>query len=65
MAQVAGCKAKLRENADGSPYVTDNSNYIVDLYFDTPIKDAKVPPTSPPSPLPGCLLLHTVTCSQQ
>ncbi|KAF9614502.1 hypothetical protein IFM89_018941 [Coptis chinensis] len=22
------------------PYVTDNSNYIVDLYFKTPIKDA-------------------------
>jgi ribose 5-phosphate isomerase A len=21
------------------PYVTDNSNYIVDLYFETPIKD--------------------------
>mmetsp|Transcript_1581 Transcript_1581/g.4690 ORF Transcript_1581/g.4690 Transcript_1581/m.4690 type:complete len:284 (+) Transcript_1581:100-951(+) len=41
LPEVAGCKAKLRENADGSPYVTDNSNYIVDLYFDTPIKDAK------------------------
>ena len=23
-----------------SPYVTDNSNYIVDLYFETPIKDS-------------------------
>jgi ribose 5-phosphate isomerase A len=23
------------------PYVTDNSNYIVDLYFETPIKDPK------------------------
>ena len=28
-AQVAGCTAKLRENKDGSPYVTDNENYIV------------------------------------
>ncbi|KAJ3669901.1 hypothetical protein LUZ60_010225 [Juncus effusus] len=35
-----GCEAKLRLNEDGKPYVTDNSNYIVDLYFETPIKDA-------------------------
>ncbi|KAJ1701230.1 hypothetical protein LUZ63_001009 [Rhynchospora breviuscula] len=35
-----GVEAKLRLDADGSPYVTDNSNYIVDLYFKTPIKDA-------------------------
>ena len=35
-----GCEAKLRLEADGKPYVTDNSNYIVDLYFSTPIKDA-------------------------
>ncbi|XP_077245376.1 ribose 5-phosphate isomerase, type A protein [Tasmannia lanceolata] len=35
-----GCEAKLRVDADGKPYVTDNSNYIVDLYFKTPIKDA-------------------------
>ncbi|KAL3750365.1 hypothetical protein ACJRO7_011376 [Eucalyptus globulus] len=34
-----GCDAKLRLNQDGKPYVTDNSNYIVDLYFKTPIKD--------------------------
>ena len=34
-----GCEAKLRLEADGKPYVTDNSNYIVDLYFKTPIKD--------------------------
>ncbi|XP_030460659.2 probable ribose-5-phosphate isomerase 3, chloroplastic [Syzygium oleosum] len=34
-----GCEAKLRLNKDGKPYVTDNSNYIVDLYFKTPIKD--------------------------
>lgn len=35
-----GCEAKLRLNPDGKPYVTDNSNYIVDLYFKTPIKDS-------------------------
>ncbi|KAF7077450.1 hypothetical protein CFC21_082006 [Triticum aestivum] len=35
-----GCEAKLRLNEDGKPYVTDNSNYIVDLYFKTPIRDA-------------------------
>ncbi|XP_031397419.1 probable ribose-5-phosphate isomerase 3, chloroplastic [Punica granatum] len=34
-----GCEAKLRLNDSGKPYVTDNSNYIVDLYFKTPIKD--------------------------
>lgn len=38
-----GCEAKLRlsESGDGKPYVTDNSNYIVDLYFETPIRDAR------------------------
>lgn len=41
LPEVAGCTAKLRENKDGSPYVTDNENYIVDLYFEEPIKDAK------------------------
>jgi ribose 5-phosphate isomerase A len=25
---------------DNEPYVTDNSNYIIDLYFETPMKDA-------------------------
>ncbi|XP_059652724.1 probable ribose-5-phosphate isomerase 3, chloroplastic [Cornus florida] len=34
-----GCEAKLRMDGD-KPYVTDNSNYIVDLYFKTPIKDS-------------------------
>ncbi|MCL7038952.1 hypothetical protein MKW94_026246 [Papaver nudicaule] len=34
-----GCEAKLRIDGDGKPYVTDNSNYIVDLYFKTPIRD--------------------------
>lgn len=36
---MKGCDAKLREE-DGKPYVTDNDNYIVDLYFTEPIKDA-------------------------
>ncbi|XP_078445794.1 ribose 5-phosphate isomerase, type A protein [Wolffia australiana] len=35
-----GCEAKLRLEADGKPYVTDNSNFIVDLYFTNPIRDA-------------------------
>lgn len=39
LKEVAGCEAKLRMEGD-KPYVTDNSNYIVDLYFQTPIKDA-------------------------
>jgi ribose 5-phosphate isomerase A len=34
---VAGCEAKLRMEGD-KPYVTDNSNFIVDLYFQDPIK---------------------------
>jgi len=38
---MAGCTAELRKNADGSTYVTDNDNYIVDLYFKDPIKDAR------------------------
>lgn len=40
MFKAEGCDAKLRVDGDGKPYVTDNSNYIVDLYFKTPIKDA-------------------------
>lgn len=39
LPEVAGCVAKLRQDGD-KPYVTDNSNYIVDLYFDSPIKDS-------------------------
>ncbi|KAK7284262.1 hypothetical protein RJT34_19006 [Clitoria ternatea] len=35
-----GVEAKLRLEENGKPYVTDNSNYIVDLYFKTPIKDS-------------------------
>lgn len=39
LPEIAGCEAKLRMNGD-KPYVTDNSNYIVDLYFETPIVDS-------------------------
>ena len=40
LPEVAGCVAKLRMNGD-EIYVTDNSNYIVDLYFENePIKDS-------------------------
>lgn len=40
LPELAGGKAKLRMAGD-KPYVTDNSNYIVDLYFEEPIKDAQ------------------------
>lgn len=33
------CAAQLRMK-DKDPYVTDNANYIIDLYFETPMKDA-------------------------
>ena len=39
LPELEGSVAKLRMNGD-KPYVTDNSNYIVDLYFEKPIKDA-------------------------
>lgn len=39
LPELDGSVAKLRMNGD-KPYVTDNSNYIVDLYFEKPIKDA-------------------------
>ena len=39
LPELEGSEAKLRMAGD-KPYVTDNSNYIVDLYFQTPIKDA-------------------------
>ena len=43
LPELAGLTdAKLRQAADGKgPYVTDNGNYIVDLYFGSPIKDAR------------------------
>ncbi|BBN20346.1 ribose 5-phosphate isomerase A [Marchantia polymorpha subsp. ruderalis] len=39
LPEVAGCEVQLRMDGD-KPYVTDNSNYIIDLYFKDPIKDA-------------------------
>jgi len=39
LPELEGSEAKLRM-AGEKPYVTDNSNYIVDLYFQKPIKDA-------------------------
>jgi ribose 5-phosphate isomerase A len=38
---VKGCEAKLRMSAEdpAKPYITDNDNYIVDLYFKEPIPD--------------------------
>ena len=38
LPELAGSTAKLRMTGD-KPYVTDNSNYIVDLYFEQPMKD--------------------------
>ncbi|KAI3872627.1 hypothetical protein MKX03_037366 [Papaver bracteatum] len=39
----AGCVAKLRvAGGGGKPYLTDNANYIVDLYFKGDIGDLKV-----------------------
>ncbi|CAN0905117.1 Probable ribose-5-phosphate isomerase 2 [Linum grandiflorum] len=37
----AGCHAELRMNGEDDPYVTDNGNYIVDLYFKKEIGDLK------------------------
>jgi len=40
LPEVQGCEAVRRMDGD-KPYVTDNGNYIVDLYFkNEPIKDA-------------------------
>jgi len=39
LPEVKGCTAKLRMK-EKEIYVTDNGNYIVDLYFETPMKDA-------------------------
>ncbi|KAL2335323.1 hypothetical protein Fmac_016536 [Flemingia macrophylla] len=37
----AGCVAKLRMGEKEEPFVTDNGNYIVDLYFERSIGDLK------------------------
>ncbi|KAM7276617.1 hypothetical protein ACFE04_018483 [Oxalis oulophora] len=36
-----GCVGKLRRVANGEPYVTDNGNYIVDLFFKKDMGDLK------------------------
>lgn len=43
----------------GKPYVTDNDNYIVDLYFEKPIKDA----TQAAKEVPACLVLFVPSLS--
>jgi ribose 5-phosphate isomerase A len=41
--EESGCVAKLRTFGEkGEPYVTDNGNYIVDLYFKKSIGDLRV-----------------------
>ncbi|XP_068643621.1 probable ribose-5-phosphate isomerase 2 [Aristolochia californica] len=37
----SGCVAKLRTGCNGEPFLTDNMNYIVDLYFEKGIGDIK------------------------
>lgn len=34
LPEVAGCTAKRRMQDSNEPYITDNGNYIIDLYFD-------------------------------
>jgi ribose 5-phosphate isomerase A len=34
--EKAGYKGAFRKNTDGSTYVTDNGNFIVDIHFDSP-----------------------------
>jgi ribose 5-phosphate isomerase A len=34
--QKLGLKATLRKAADNSPFITDNGNYIYDIYFEAP-----------------------------
>lgn len=65
--QVAGCTPKRREE-NGEPYVTDNNNYIIDLYFDTKfIEDAHAAGAPVATPHPhlcgrGALLMHKGWC---
>lgn len=61
LPELAGCKAKLRMNGE-KPYVTDNSNYIVDLYFEEPIKDAHAAAKAM-SALTGACLLTRDRCA--
>lgn len=40
--EYAGCVAKLRRDSVGEPFMTDNNNYIVELFFEKDIGDLKV-----------------------
>ncbi|CAN0304322.1 unnamed protein product, partial [Ascophyllum nodosum] len=43
LPSLRGCKAVLRVSSpDGAPFVTDNGNYIVDLWFRDPIADPEL-----------------------
>ncbi|KAK8483392.1 hypothetical protein V6N13_090489 [Hibiscus sabdariffa] len=42
MFEDSGCVAKLRNGAKGEPFVTDNGNYIVDLYLQKNMGDLRV-----------------------
>jgi ribose 5-phosphate isomerase A len=34
-----GCEVKLRAKSSGEPFVTDNGNFILDCFFERPIRD--------------------------
>ncbi|KAE8724552.1 putative ribose-5-phosphate isomerase 2 [Hibiscus syriacus] len=38
----SGCVAKLRNDCEGKPFVTDNGNYIVDLYLKKELGDLQI-----------------------
>merc|ERR1712023_523604 len=40
LPSIAGCTGEFRKEGDAL-YVTDNGNYIVDLFFKDPIRNAK------------------------
>ncbi|KAE8736322.1 putative ribose-5-phosphate isomerase 2 [Hibiscus syriacus] len=40
--QRSGCVAKLRNDCEGNPFVTDNGNYIVDLYLKKELGDSQI-----------------------
>lgn len=37
--EKAGFRGEFRKKPDGSPYITDNSNYIIDIHFPTPCSE--------------------------
>jgi len=41
LPSLSGARAQRREKEPGEPYITDNSNFIIDLFFETPISDCK------------------------